>query len=312
MKTGSERLWPLVIIVALISLCTSSASTAQNARKETADVVLRLPAPVTVPVGTVSKVHRVNLRPEQQRDRWIRAFHFEPGDARVVRCAFFYVERTGQWLGAWTPGQGVFEYPDTVAAYLPVGSSITVEIHYAGAASDVQDVSSLGLFFTETKPLRPLTEVGVASRVDVPLGPQPYRLHKEFTIISDSYALGLRPEMNSFGQSFEVATLDPSGASQVLLSVKEYRHDLQSAYTFEQPLFMAKGTRIMATALYRNEAVQLADDVFKLSMTLYPSAEYRLTSYDARPTVKARTAKRAAPAKKAPAKKRPAQKKPSP
>ena len=94
-------------------------------------------------------------------DRWVRALDFKPGDRRVVRAAFFSIQETGQWLGAWVPGEKMVAFPDTVAAYLPAASKVIIEIHYQAIDHDVQDCSSLGLYFTDKKPLRPLTGMGV-------------------------------------------------------------------------------------------------------------------------------------------------------
>ncbi len=277
------------------------------------DLTLRPAAPFAIAAGDPNRIQKLRLGADQSKDRWIRGFQFLPGDPRVVVSAFFYVEKTGQWLGAWGPGEAITEFPETVAAFLPAGSNIVVEINYRSVDVDVQDLSSLGLFFADKKPLRPLTAVGVESRVEVPSTGERVQLQKEFTIIDDSYALALRPEMKKFGQSFEVSAVDAAGSSQVLLVVKNYNPEVQNAYTFDQPVFIAKGTRIVATGYYLNDSSLLGEDVFKLTMNLFPSDEYRLTSYDApvRPSkAKARAAKKPPPPRKTSAKKRPVQKKP--
>jgi len=265
------------------------------------DVILRPSSAETVAAGSGHKSYRTEILPMQTKDRWIRAVQFQPGDPRVVRSAFFYVEKTGQWLGGWAPNGQWSPLPESVAAFLPVDSRIIVEIHYQSITQDVEDQSTLGLFFSDRKPLRPLTGMGFETRVQVPPGSNPFRLRREFTVISDSYAFAMRPEMAAAGRSMEISAMNPSGTSQVLLALRDFRHDLQSPYFFEQPVFLPKGTRIVATASYENSNVRAADDLFKLTMSMYPSEAY--SELDARSRVRRPVAKRAVPKKTAPAKK---------
>ena len=311
MQIGTERI-AAAILTSIIAFFFFGLTVYpfQNEAPDQPDLILRLPAAVAVPAGGPNKIQRFRLGTDQSKDRWIRGFEFRPGDPRVVHSACFYVEKTGQWLGAWSPGQQLIEFPDTVAAYLPTGSNIIADINYQSIDTDAEDLSSLGLFFTDRKPLRPLTAIGVETRVEVPATGEIVRVQKELPVIADSYALGLNPEMKALGQSFEVSAIDPSGTSQVLLDVKEYKPDIQSAFTFDQPLMITSGTRIVATAFYRNDSSLVGEDLFKLTMTLYPSAEYHPVSYDApaRQIAPARTKtakKPAAPKRPAPAKKKP-------
>jgi hypothetical protein len=145
--------------------------------------------------------------------------------------------------------------------------------------------------------------MGVEAHVQVPVGSGEFRVRKEFTVTADSYALAVRPEMETGAQSVYVAKLDPAGVSQVLLALPEFNKDSQSPYTFEQPILLPKGTRIVAEASYLNSDVQPIDDLFKVTMSMYPSAEHRPSADPAvpakKPVAKKSTAKKST-AKKAP------------
>jgi hypothetical protein len=192
-------------------------------------------------------------------------------------------------------------YPDTVAALLPAGAKVILEIHYQSVDVDVNDLSSVGLYFTDRKPSRPLSGLGIETRVQIPPGNELFRLRKEFTVISDSYAIAMHPQTLSAARSLEIAALDTTGEPQVLLALNEI-HGEGMPYVFEQPVFMPKGTRIVATASYEAVQAQEIEDLFKLTMTIYPSDEFRAGD-DPRPAVK-RPVKRPV-TKRAPAKKRP-------
>jgi hypothetical protein len=264
-------------------------------------VVLQPTSRTRIAAASPPQTMRLTLPAQQEKDRWLQGIAFQPGDSRVVRSAFFYIDKTNQWLGGWVPGAGMIMYPDTVAALLPAGAKVILEIHYQSVDVDVDDLSSVGLYFSDRKPLRPLSGLGIETRVQIPPGNELFRLRKEFTVISDSYAISMHPQLLSAARSLEVAALDGSGEPLVLLALNEIQGE-GMPYVFEQPVFMPKGTRIVATASYEALQAQEIEDLFKLTMTIYPSDEFRAGS-DPRTTVR-RPARR--PATKRPAtKKRP-------
>ena len=314
MKTETGRIVRLaVVFIALLALTLPDAIS-QNIWDEPPDLVLRPSAPHTIPAGSPVQTRRFEIAAEQAKDRWVRAVDFQPGDPRVVQRAFFHAGKTGQWLGAWVPGQKMVPFPETVAAILPAGSKIVMEVQYRSISEDVKDLSSIALYFTDKKPLRPLTGMSIESRVQIPPNSDLFTLRKEFTVIADSYALALRPEMLAAGRSVDITSMDPSGVSQVLLSVKKHDKDVRPPYVFEEPLFIPKGTRIVAMASYQNFDVEPTEDLFKLTVTMYPSTEYRPTNFERntvaarRPAARKPAVKKTVPARKAPAKKVPARK----
>jgi hypothetical protein len=238
------------------------------------------------------------------KDHWIRAVEFHPGEPEAVRSAFFYIDKTGQWLGSWAPGEKMVSFPETVAALLPAMSKVILEVHYQTIPDENSADSSLALYFADRKPLRPLTEMGVETRVEVPATGERVTVKKEFMVISDSYAIAVRPEMQTSCRSLEVTMLDPSGRSEVLLSIPDFTAEQVDRYLFEQPVLIPKGSRIVATAAYQNSGTDETEDLFKLSVSMYPSNGSRPVSYA--PAKKAPVRK--APVRKAPAKKTPAKK----
>src|SRR5215472_5162517 len=215
------------------------------------------PPPFIVHPSAQGLTHRFEIPAGQPKDHWIRALQFQSCNPDLVKSAYFYIEKTGQWLGAWTPGGKIIAFPDTVAALLPSTSKVIVDIHYASVAEDVADCSTIGLYFTDKKPLRPLLGMGVQTPVQVPSGTG-LELRKEFTVIADSYAIALQPEMRAAGRSVEVTAVDPSGTSQTLYGDKNVNGGQPAPYAFAQPVFIPRGTRIIATASYQNADPQNA------------------------------------------------------
>src|SRR4051794_24961446 len=100
MKIGSGRFITMAFIAIL---AVSFSATSQEAWQQPPDQVLRPSVPRRIAAGTPPQAHRFSLGTDQVKDRWIRGIDFRPGDPRVVQRAFFYVEKTGQWIGAWLP-----------------------------------------------------------------------------------------------------------------------------------------------------------------------------------------------------------------
>lgn len=314
MRFGPPKSVAVALVCIVLSALALASASPQVQWAEPPDLVLKPLVARTIPGKGLPHNFRFEMPSEQVRDRWIRAVDFRPGDSRVVQRAFFYVEKTGQWIGAWAPGQQMIPFPDTVAAILPASSKVIMDVRYEPLETDVKDSSSMAIYFTDKKPLRPLSGIGVSSRVVVPASTSAFTLRKEFTIINDSFALAIRPEMLAAGRSVEITTMDPSGVSQVLLSVRNFNKDIQPPYVFEEPLFISKGTRIVTVSSYQNFDAEPTQDMFKLTMSLYPSGEVHPTLMPGTRRVvrKATPAKKApvknAPVKKAPAKKAPAKK----
>ena len=89
-----------------------------------------------------------------------------PGDRRVVRAATFSVERTGQWLGSWTPWHGFVTLPENVAYRLPAGTRIVADIHYRGASERVEDRGTLGVFFAKSPARESATDLVIDARAN--------------------------------------------------------------------------------------------------------------------------------------------------
>src|SRR5215510_4530473 len=85
------------------------------------DIVVQPTSPTRISAASPEQTLRIPIPTLQEKDRWLQGIAFQPGDSRVVRSAFFYIDKTNQWLGGWVPGADVIMYPETVAALMPVG-----------------------------------------------------------------------------------------------------------------------------------------------------------------------------------------------
>jgi hypothetical protein len=220
-------------------------------------------------------------------ERRVRGLEYMPGDRRVVRAAFFTLEETGQWLGSWTPWYGFVSLPAGAAYRLPAGSHIAAEIHYRGAKAPIVDRGTLGLYFADgpSSPgvagRRGISKNEVGSALNEPSdlvleargevrpggGAQPFRAQTRLT--KDTYALSLRPDLLPGAKSIEVSARRPDGGTEILLFAKDIPLEWPTPYIFREPVHLASGTVLSATAYYEAGGVGPQPAGFRLAISQY-------------------------------------------
>ena len=166
------------------------------------DLARQLP-PLTIAANERDVVKRTVIDLGLSSTRQVRALEFMPGDRRVVRAATFSVERTGQWLGSWTPWHGFVTLPDNVAYRLPAGTRIVADIHYRGASERVVDRGTLGLFFAKSPVRESATDLVIDARSNRPGSDS--ALNGRTRITADTTVWAIQPEIVAGLSSLEVS-----------------------------------------------------------------------------------------------------------
>ena len=99
---------------------------------ELGEPALVLELPESAPRGSADggeegHIQRVVLDPGLAEDRGLRGVEYRPGDRESARAASFFLERTGRWLGSWTPWHAGALLPPSVAHALRAGDRIVAE-----------------------------------------------------------------------------------------------------------------------------------------------------------------------------------------
>jgi hypothetical protein len=184
--------------------------------------------------------------------RGLRGLEYMPGNRRAVRAASFTVERTGQWLGSWTPWYGFATLPAGVAFNLPAGSRIVAEIHVDAKAEAGEERGTLGLFFADPRPratMAPDLVLNGRAATGAPL-----RVRATIALTADTYALALRPDIIQGLKSIEVSAKTGQGATQVLLFAKDPPLEWPTPYVFKEPVLLRRGTTIQLTGYFATPA----------------------------------------------------------
>jgi hypothetical protein len=196
--------------------------------------------------------------------RQLRGLEYMPGDRRAVRAAFFTLERTGQWLGSWTPWYGFVMLPTGVAYRLPAGSRIIAEIHFSDTTDPVTVGGTLGLFLSDAPARTTMADDLVldARSAQGRSGPSPAaagvaarRVRAGAVLAGDAYALALRPDIAPGLRSIEVAARTPQGETRVLLLAKDPSVEWPTPYIFKEPVLLPKGTVLSVTGYFAEDTI---------------------------------------------------------
>jgi hypothetical protein len=242
------------------------------------DHVVEMPAAYSVPADGTIDYQYVVLPAGLTEDKWIQMAEARPGNRAIVHHIIAFVREPGsKWLQDAKPGVpyvpkkggdggGSNEFlvgfapgspPEILkpgrAKLLKAGSDIVLQMHYTASGKAGTDRSSIGLVFAkETPKQRVITSAVATSKFAIPPGVASHPVSASLTLQEDSDFISLLPHMHLRGKSFIYKAIYPTGETEVLLNVPNYRFDWQLWYEFDQPKRMPKGTRIEVTGTFDN------------------------------------------------------------
>jgi hypothetical protein len=187
------------------------------------------------------------------RERRVDALEYMPGDRRVVRAAVFTLERTGQWLGSWTPWYGFVKAPAGASFRLPAGARVAAEIHYRGTTGTVIDRGTIGLTFADERATREISDLVLESADRyVRRGPS-WSAKTRARLTDDTYIWALQPRFAPGLTSIQVSARKPDGRTDTLLFARDMSTEWPSPYLLDRPVLLPKGTELRVSAHYANE-----------------------------------------------------------
>ena len=232
------------------------------------DLVYKITAQ-DIPATGVLDYRYIPLQLNLDRDVWVRAMEFVPGDRAVLHHVIAYVsspaDKTvrgrqtgaarGESVGGFAPGRQPDQFRDNSGRLLKKGSNLLLQMHYTTAGRATVDETEIGIYLHD-KPPAFVMSGGVAGqrRFLVPPYEKEYKLQGVQEIKRDAYLYGLNPHMHFRGKYMSYTAEYPDGTSEVLLSVPKYDFNWQFNYALEEPLFLPAGTRLIAKGAMDNSA----------------------------------------------------------
>jgi hypothetical protein len=197
-----------------------------------------------------------------QTARWLSAVDFQPGNRAAVESAEFLIARAGadpcnsrpgEKLGEWVPGQTPGKLPEGAGRLLPAHAKIVLRIRYRKSGEAVTDRSRLGLYFTRSEAVSPVSQLRLAPpALVIPPGAGRQRVKASYLVREKTEAVAVRPLMFPLGRSVEVTAFRPDGTTEVLIVAQNYRYAWQPVYYFSSPVALPAGTLIEAVAYLDN------------------------------------------------------------
>jgi len=183
---------------------------------------IALPSVVAAAAG-----RRVALPLVSNRDRWLSAWSFEPGDRSLVEEATLSVDGTA--VGSWTAFDERIVYPPQTADRIPRGAAVSVAVRYRRIASPVVDRSAITLYF-DRRPRRELHHVVAAC------GRQAFD--------RDIDLLAVKPIAAAAGDTLEVVAFGSDDVVTPVSVVSRYRPEYPVTYRLQTPVHLARGSHV--------------------------------------------------------------------
>ncbi|MDX1734467.1 MAG: redoxin domain-containing protein, partial [Halioglobus sp.] len=230
------------------------------------DIVLQVP-PQTIPATGLIDYRYVPVELNLERDVWVRAVEFVPGDRQVLHHVIAYLstpadkevrgrrdsEGDQDSLAGYAPGRQPDTSRDNSGRLIRKGSNLLLQMHYTTSGKETVDATEIGLYLYDEPPKYVMSgEVAGQRRFLVPPHAKEYKLEGELLIERDAYLYSLMPHMHYRGKYMNYTAEYPDGTSEMLLSVPKYEFNWQFRYELEEPHFMPAGTRLVARGAMDN------------------------------------------------------------
>jgi hypothetical protein len=230
------------------------------------DMVFKVPAQ-SIPATGIVDYRYVPVELNLDRDVWIRAMEFVPGDREVLHHVITYLSspadksgseqnkaaERGDNIGGFAPGRQPDQFRDNSGRFIPKGSNLLLQMHYTTSGRETVDETEVGLFIYD-KPPAFVMSGGVAGqrRFLVPPGAKEHMLRGEQLVERDAYLYEMTPHMHFRGKHMSYSVEYPDGKTEQLLSVPKYDFNWQFNYRLEEPLLLPAGSKLIATGAMDN------------------------------------------------------------
>lgn len=229
--------------------------------QEPHEVIAMRDKPFMVPAEGVVDYQHFVVDPGWDEDKYIVSAEARPDRRGVVHHILVYVMPKGerrrgarQVLAGYAPGSPPLQLTDGVAIRVEAGSKLLFQMHYTPNGTATEDLSYVGIRFTNKANVRKHLRGRAASNHDfeIPAGEANHTVTASYVSQQDENLLSMSPHMHLRGKSFRYDVRYPDGRTDVLLNVPNYDFNWQLKYILHEPLTLPKGTRIKCTAVFDN------------------------------------------------------------
>ncbi len=236
------------------------------------DLIVKVP-PQNIPATGVLDYITVEVPIELDKDRWVRASQYIPGDRTVLHHTLNELVPPGAtgrrgFLGggdpnqanitAYIPGAEPAIEPPNTGGLLKAGSTLRLQLHYTTTGKETVDASEIGVWFYPEDEIPSERMSGQCACIfpmgwtNIPPFDPDFELSKSVTLQQDVYMQSFLPHMHFRGKRMRFTAYYPDGREQELINIANYNYNWQISYKLEEPIFMPAGTKIVAVGAYDN------------------------------------------------------------
>lgn len=204
------------------------------------DLVISMPLAHAVPASGDVPYRYVVLPHVFLHDTWVQAIEILPDNPRVVHHANLGFARLGEpvrgenFLTGRVPGGEALRLDDGMAALIPKGSVLGLQIHYVATGRPERVRISVGLRFPRSIVRKRLYHTQVyTNRFAIPPHEPAHRVAARRTLDFDATGVGLFAHMHLRGRDATFFAHRPDGTTETLLLIPNYSFDWQQPYHFE-------------------------------------------------------------------------------
>jgi hypothetical protein len=228
------------------------------------DYVLTM-SEVEVPADGEDLFLKETLTFESDEPRWIQAIEFLPGDRRVTHhfqstysggLSDGVGSQSAQGAGVlaiWTAGMNPFVFPEGMGRVMQPGAQILIDSHYHPVGEATTDQTRIGLHFGEGELKKEMfTLVAANTGIRIPSGAEHHAELAYHLFDRDMQIYAFSPHMHVRGKAMKYELTHPDGTKETLLDVPKYNYSWQWQYYPDEPIDVAKGSRLDVTAVWDN------------------------------------------------------------
>lgn len=229
------------------------------------DLIVEIPA-FDVPATGVIPYQTPGADNPLDRDVWVRAVDFQPGDRTVLHHIIATMGsnadsvRDGGSLGGYVPGAGPMVMPDNTGVLIKKDSKFFFQMHYTVSGKPARDASRMGIYFRKDAPQFQMRSAVLANpRLKIPANTKAHSESASKTFDHDVIVYSLLPHSHFRGKASTFVANYPDGRQETLLSVPNYDFNWQTTYELKAPKLLPAGTKVTHSTTYDNSTQNKAN-----------------------------------------------------
>ena len=246
--------------------------------------IVTMPEPFTVPAEGRDIYRKFVMPLNLDKDTWVSAVEFHPGDPKVVHHILYYLDTSGKarkadeadpgpgfggmassngemrYIGGWDVGTQPAQLPYGLRWFIPKGADLVVQVHYHPNGKETTDQSSVGFHYSDEPTSRPWSIIpvpphfGMLQGIDIAPGQKEHIQKASFITPADCEAFAVNAHAHYLGKRMEMTATLPDGTTRWLLKTSNWDFQWQEDYAFKTPINLPAGTRLDVTMSYDNSA----------------------------------------------------------